>query len=104
MLSRIAQEAANEIRNHDWSDAHVRADRSGHQWALDSNHQPLEKSLSPQETASVRLNVVFVTMSVLKRADPNLDLVEFARAAGVSASVSKGVIENGRRRDVGPAD
>jgi hypothetical protein len=36
-LSRLAEDFAAEIRNHDWSDAPWRADRAGHDRSRDSN-------------------------------------------------------------------
>lgn len=88
MLNRLAREFAAEISSHDWSDAPYRLDRAGHQRRFDrarssSDQQPL----SEQETAYVRTNVMWVTAQVLRNADPNLDLYEYAAACGVPWSI-----------------
>lgn len=82
-LSRLAEEFAAEIRNHDWSDAPWRADRAGHDRALDRRAAATTKQLEPDETETVRVNVMWVTAQVLLHADINLDLHEFAIACGV---------------------
>jgi hypothetical protein len=81
MLSRLAQEFAAEIANHDWSDAPYRLDRAGHSREHDSK-APAEV-LSPQETDRVRMNAMWVVAQVLMHADPNLDVHEFAEACGL---------------------
>ena len=83
MLSRLAQEFADEIANHDWSDAPYRLDRAGHSREHDS--YSTTKVLSDRETDAVRTNVMWVAAQVLLHADPNLDPHEFAAACGVSA-------------------
>jgi hypothetical protein len=86
MLSRIAQEFAAEIANHDWSDAPYRLDRAGHSRADDTNRGP--RVLSPDEADHVRTNVMWVTAQVLLHADPNLDPHEFAEACGVPRRIT----------------
>lgn len=82
-LSRIAAQFAAEINNHDWSDAPYRVDRAGHKRENDSPKKLTEKQLTAAETEFVRLNVVWVTAQVLGYNDPNFDVNEFARAAGI---------------------
>lgn len=82
MLSRIAQEMAAEIRNHDWSDSPWRLDRAGHDRSMDSkrgSHEPLDDF----EADHVRTNVMWVTAQVLRYSDPNFHVYEFAVACGV---------------------
>lgn len=55
--------------------------------------------LSEGEAESVRLNVMWVTAQVLGYNDPNLDLLEFARACGCTRS--RKFIESGVRRAPG---
>ena len=107
MLSRIAQEFAAEIHNHDWSDAHVRLDRAGHRQKNDPRSANLEP-LTPEETDRVRANVTLVTAQVLKHADPQLDLYEYAAACGVPRRIThnsdgrpNGALEHGLRFDEG---
>jgi hypothetical protein len=88
-LSRLAQAFADEIRNHDWSDAPYRADRAGHDRSKDSNSYGI-RQLSPAETETVRLNAMWVTAQVLAYMDPNFDVYEFAESAGVNTRTSKG--------------
>jgi hypothetical protein len=57
VLSRLAAEFAAEIKNHDWSDAHLRTDRAGHSRSTDS-HRPETGALSAEETDRVRVNVM----------------------------------------------
>lgn len=104
MLSRLAQEFAAEINNHDWSDAPYRIDRAGHQRGSDTNRGT--QALNDGETGAVRTNVMFVVGQVLKHADPNLDLHEFAVACGVprrfthtSSGRLNGYITSGIRMD-----
>ncbi len=82
MLSRIVQEFAAQIRTHDWSDAHERLDRAGHQRKNDPRSASLEP-LTPEQTDRVGTNVMWVTAQVLLHADPQLDLQEYAAACGV---------------------
>ncbi|WP_166353046.1 hypothetical protein [Phytoactinopolyspora limicola] len=81
MLSRLAQQFADEIANHDWSDAPWRADGAGHQRDRDS--RLVTEQLDSEQTERVRINVMWVAAQVLKFNDPNLDLHEFAAACGV---------------------
>lgn len=115
-LSRLAQEFADEIRAHDWSDAPFRADRAGHRRERDSNLVRCPDSdwtkngcLDLIRTDCVRINVMWVVAQVLGHADPNLatmDIYEFAEACGVdtrtpSGSPRSGVITAGLRREPG---
>ncbi|GER23285.1 hypothetical protein NCCP1664_17810 [Zafaria cholistanensis] len=81
MLSRIAQEHAREIANHDWSDAPYRADRAGHDRTIDG--RGTGKQLEPHEADIIKMNVMWVTAQVLMHEDPNLDITEFAVACGL---------------------
>ncbi len=92
-LSRIAQMHADEIRNHDWSDAPYRTDRAGHNRASDTNPT---LQLDSDQTARVRTNVMWVTAQVLAYNDPNFDVIEFADACGVERG--SGWIKAGLRR------
>lgn len=83
MLSRLAQEFAAEIAQHDWSDAPYRLDRAGHQRASDSKSRASDETLSSTETESVLTNVMWVTAQVLAHRDPNFDVHEYAAACGV---------------------
>lgn len=96
MLSRIATEFASEIAAHDWSDAPWRLDRAGHRHD-DEKPGKRTRQLDPVETDRVRTNVMWVTVQVLKHADPNLDLHEYAIACGVPARVV--YRSNGSRSD-----
>jgi hypothetical protein len=95
-LSRLAAEFAAEIKQHDWQDAPYRTDRAGHSWERDS-HRP-SRVLDPGETASVRMNVVWVVAQVLGYHDPNFSVVEFVEAAGVQG-FPDGWINAGVRTD-----
>lgn len=86
MLNRLARELAAEIYSHDWSDAPYRLDRAGHQRRTDSKRG--DEQLDAVETDRVRTNVMWVTAQVLKHADPNLDLHEYAAACGVPRSIT----------------
>jgi hypothetical protein len=106
MLSRIAEEFAREIRNHDWSDSPYRADRAGHRREHDG-HRSSSAVLSPAETGIVVTNVMWVTAQVLMHADPNFDLVAYAEACGVprrmiynSNNQLSGILTSGIRYDV----
>jgi len=88
MLNRLAAEMAAEIASHDWSDAPYRLDRAGHQRAIDSPKRRTRDVLSPDQTDYLRTNVMWVTAQVLKHADPNLDLHEYAAACGVPRSIT----------------
>lgn len=94
MLSRLAREFAAEIANHDWSDAPWRIDRAGHQRSTDTNRGPNE--LTDKQTDNVKLNVTWVVAQVLGHADPNLDIKEFAAAAGVQEN-RPGILRAGLR-------
>lgn len=101
-LSRQAQQFADEIRNHDWSDAPFRADRAGHQREHDTNRGPTQ--LSAAETDNIRMNVMWVTAQVLAYNDPNFDVYEFAEACGVKTTTPPGRRDGGilaglRQRD-----
>lgn len=80
-LSTFAQTLADEIRAQDWSDAHSRADGARHNRSLDRTSAP---QLSPDETDTVHVNVVWVVAQALSIHDPNFDVHAFAEAAGVS--------------------
>lgn len=99
-LSRLAQQFADEIRNHDWSDAPFRRDRAGHQRAHDTKVGT--EVLTEQQTDSVRMNVMWVAAQVLGYNDPNFDVHEFADACGVRAynrhGHKDGTIDGGTRR------
>jgi hypothetical protein len=86
MLSRLAQEFAVEIANHDWSDAPYRLDRAGHHREDDSKAPA--SVLTLMQTDAVRTNVMWVVAQVLQHADPNLDLHEFAAACGVPRRIT----------------
>ncbi|MGH7745456.1 MAG: hypothetical protein ACREQ5_11785 [Candidatus Dormibacteria bacterium] len=92
VLSRLAREFAAEIANHDWSDAPFRADRAGHDRAIDNSSC---KQLSPDETRVVRMNVMWVTAQVLGHADPNFDEYAFAEACGVETKTRHGRLNGG---------
>ncbi|MEV5819386.1 hypothetical protein AB0L22_09435 [Micromonospora haikouensis] len=91
-LSRIAQQFADEIRQHDWSDAPYRVDRAGHRRSDDK--QPTQQ-LEPAETDRVRTNVMWVTAQVLGYNDPNFDVYEFAEACGVKTTMRRTGNRNG---------
>ncbi|CAM5477784.1 hypothetical protein SVIRM249S_03721 [Streptomyces viridochromogenes] len=96
-LSRLAQEFAAEIKQHDWSDAPYRPDRAGHNRERDDKSSKLPV-LDPDETEVLRLNVMWVTAQVLAHADQtNFDVVEFAQACGVNTQKWKGGIQQGLR-------
>jgi hypothetical protein len=90
-LSRLAQQFADEIRNHDWSDAPFRADRAGHSRSADArggaNPYP---QLPSEQTDTVRMNVMWVAAQVLAYNDPNFDVYEFAEACGVDTRTHTG--------------
>ncbi|MEU9837118.1 hypothetical protein AB0D67_36740 [Streptosporangium sp. NPDC048047] len=96
-LSRLAREFAAEIAGHDWSDAHYRLDRAGHQRERDTNAVN-GTPLTPREAHSVKVNVMWVTAQVLWGADPNFDVQEFARMCGVKG-LSPSWLKNGLRSD-----
>lgn len=106
MLSRLAQEFAAEIANHDWSDAPYRLDRAGHHREHDSNRG--SKFLeNPEDVDRIRTNVMWVTAQVLMHSDPNLKILEYAEACGIPTSIThnrdgrpSGILGAGiRRRD-----
>ena len=102
-LSRLAQEFADEIKQHDWSDAPYRRDRAGHDRSTDTNRST--GALTDRGPDYVRWNAVVVTAQVLMYSDPNLDLVEFAIACGLPADMTgtsedaDGFLTQGIRRD-----
>lgn len=98
-LSRLAQQFADEIRQHDWSDAPYRADRAGHRREDDRNPSP---QLTQGETDTVRTNVMWVAAQVLGYNDSNLDLYEFADACGVNTRTSAGNRNGGITAGVRP--
>lgn len=90
-LSKLAQQFADEIRQHDWSDAPYRADRAGHDRADDTGPgRTPATQLTPNETANIRVNVMWVTAQVLGYHDPNLDVYEYAEACGVNTNTPSG--------------
>ncbi|MFB6392703.1 hypothetical protein [Polymorphospora lycopeni] len=91
-LSRLAQQFADEIRNHDWSDAPYRVDRAGHRHDDDRNPG---KQLDAVETDRIRTNVMWVTAQVLGYNDPNFDVNEFAGQCGVEIRTRSGRINGG---------
>ena len=80
-LSTIAQRLADEIRTQDWSDAHSRADGARHDRSLDRKGG---EQLSPDESAIVRMNVIWVVGQALAEDDPNFNIRAFAEAAGAT--------------------
>ncbi|MGA4995869.1 hypothetical protein [Nonomuraea bangladeshensis] len=95
-LSRLAREFAEEIKNHDWSDAPWRLDRAGHRRDADTKRSA--QVLSPDDAHWVKVNVMWVTAQVLGHADPNFDVVEFARACDVTG-LSPDTLRYGIRRN-----
>lgn len=95
-LSKLAQQFADEIRLHDWSDAPFRADRAGHRRDMDGppgvNQIP---QLTQDHTNTVRLNVMWVTAQVLAYNDPNFNVFEFAEACGVDTRTPSGRPQSG---------
>lgn len=79
-LSRLAAQFAAEIKQHDWSDAPFRADRAGHDRAVD---RPGGQQLQPEQTERVTANVAWVSAQVLAYNDPNFDEYEYFRACGL---------------------
>jgi len=104
MLSRDAQEFADEIKSHYWSDAHKRRDRAGHRPEDDTQGKrvPEDELLTAGETNALRFNVMVVTLQVLKYRDPNLDIHEYALACGVDAH--DGEVQYGLRNLGGALD
>jgi hypothetical protein len=96
-MSRIAREFAAEIDSTDWCDAPYRLDRAGHRRSSDSPGRRVEHPLDEQEAAFVKPNVMWMAAQVLKHADPNLDVHEFAAACGVPRSITHR--KNGSRSD-----
>lgn len=94
MLSRLAQEFADEIRLHDWSDAHSRFDRAGHQNDDDAVGRRA-RQMTPDETRKVHANAMLVVAQVLAHADQNFRIKEFATASGVN--LSEGTLKAGLR-------
>ncbi|MFG1659135.1 hypothetical protein ACGFIY_21640 [Micromonospora chersina] len=91
-MSRLAQQFADEIRQHDWSDAPYRADRAGHRRQDDRTPSP---QLEPTQTDILRMNVMWVTAQVLGYNDPNFDVYEFAEACGVKTTTKSGNRDGG---------
>lgn len=87
MLSTLAQAFANEIREHDWSDAPYRLDRAGHRREHDRKLSP--EMLLDAETDRVRMNVMWVAAQVLMAQDANLNLLEFAEQCGVPRHLTR---------------
>jgi hypothetical protein len=98
MLSRLAQEFADEIKLHDWSDAHSRFDRAGHQHEDDAVGRRAAQ-LSPDEARKVHANAMLVAAQVLAHADHNFRIKEFATACGVN--LSEGTLKAALRMDEG---
>lgn len=102
-LSRLAQEFADEIKQHDWSDAPYRRDRAGHDRVSDTHST--SSVLTENGPNIVLWNVVVVTAQVLMYSDPNLDLVEFAIACGLPSGMTgtsekpDGFLKEGIRRN-----
>lgn len=100
-LSRLAQQFAAEIAQHDWSDAPYRIDRAGHSRDGDTPAKRSQEVLTTDETRRVRMNVMWVTAQVLGYNDPNFDVYEFAEACGIDTRNSRGgrngVIDAGLR-------
>ncbi|MEV1084148.1 hypothetical protein AB0I98_39075 [Streptomyces sp. NPDC050211] len=94
-LSRLAQQFAAEIRNHDWSDAPWRLDRAGHSRASDSKSKVTDQRLDDDEARRVKTNAMWVTAQVLGYNDPNFDVYEFAEACGVNTRNSRGGKDGG---------
>lgn len=92
-LSRLAQQFADEIRQHDWSDSPWRLDRAGHSWDRDSNRGP--QRFGKPETDTIRTNVMWATAQVLGYNDPNFDVFEFAEACGVDTRTPSGQPRSG---------
>lgn len=90
-LSRIALLHADEIRNHDWSDAPFREDRAGHNRATDTKAG--EDVLDPIQTDRVKMNVMWTTAQVLRYMDPNFDVYQFAAACGLKIHTPSGRID-----------
>lgn len=94
-LSRLAQQFADEIRQHDWSDAPYRTDRAGHRRESDTSTRPGVPQLDKAGTDAIRMNVMWVTAQVLGYNDPNLDVYEFAEACGVETRTPSGYPKSG---------
>ncbi|MFF4491186.1 hypothetical protein ACFY0F_32775 [Streptomyces sp. NPDC001544] len=89
-LSKLAQQFADEISLQDWSDAHIRLDRAGHDRASDTKSHPNDPVLSAEQAQKVKINVMWVTAQVLGYNDPNFDVYEFAEACGINVLTSRG--------------
>ncbi|MFP1663553.1 hypothetical protein ACLCDR_19150 [Streptomyces cavourensis] len=89
-LSRLAQELAAEIAQHDWQDAPYRMDRAGHSRVNDSDAKRSKNVLSEEDTDRVRTNVMWVVAQTLGYSDPNFDVYEFAEACGVNTRTKQG--------------
>lgn len=89
-LSKLAQQFADEIRQQDWTDAHIRLDRAGHDRKHDTKSRPDDKVLDTEQARFVKTNVMWVTAQVLGYNDPNFDVHEFAEACGLNILNSRG--------------
>ncbi|MCK8431851.1 hypothetical protein G3I77_02080 [Streptomyces sp. D2-8] len=89
-LSKLAQQFADEISLQDWSDAHIRIDRAGHDRKTDTKSSPNDPILNADEVRRVKINVMWVTAQVLGYNDPNFDVYEFAEACGINTQNSRG--------------
>jgi hypothetical protein len=90
-LSRLAQQFADEISLHDWSDAPYRVDRAGHRRENDSPAKVANTpQLDPSQTEHVKVNAMWVVAQVLAYNDPNFDVNEFARACGIGERSASG--------------
>lgn len=83
MLSRLSAEIAAEIRAQDWQDAPWRADGARHQRDAERSSKQSSQVLTKDEVETLRLNVMWVAAQGLIKAEPALDLHEFAKACGV---------------------
>ncbi|MEU9397660.1 hypothetical protein AB0D86_47795 [Streptomyces sp. NPDC048324] len=89
-LSTLAQQFADEIRLQDWTDAHFRRDRAGHNRTLDTKSRADDPVLDTAQAQAVKTNVMWVTAQVLGYNDPNFDVYEFAKACGINVLNTRG--------------
>ena len=82
-MNPLARSLADEIANHDWSDAPWRIDRAGHQFDDDPPSKRARRRLTPHEASWVRTNVMLVTAQALLQVDPSVDLYEYAEACAI---------------------
>ena len=92
-LSKLAQQHADEIANHDWSDAPYRIDRAGHRRSDDRDRATGQ--LTAHQTEFVKTNAMWVTAQVLAYNDPNFDVYEFAAACGINTRTRSGHVDGG---------